>query len=106
MPLLKNGNKRAKGGARKGAGRKPKAATALRLKLAEHGAEEAEFAFSLTCFWMRDDDLPLDFRLACATQVMDRVLGKPKQAVAHEGQGGGPIQHTITEVVVEHTASE
>lgn len=78
---LKNGVKGANGGARPGAGRKPKAATLLKRKLQADKIAEADYAFSILCEWMHDEELPRDFRRDCANDVLDRVLGKPKQAV-------------------------
>lgn len=31
--------------------------------------------------------------IAAAERLMDRALGKPRQAVEHSGYGGGPIEH-------------
>lgn len=73
--------KTPKGGARKGAGRKAKAATILRRKIAEHGVNEADYAFSLCCAIMHDDAAPRDERLVAAREVMNRVLGKPAQSL-------------------------
>jgi len=66
---------------RPGQGRKPKAATLLKRKLQEEKLAEAEYAFALLCDWMHNENVPIDFRRSCALDVLDRVLGKPKQAV-------------------------
>lgn len=73
--------KTPKGGARKGAGRKPTAATVLKRRLAEHGVAEADWAFAYNCHVMRDEMAPRAERLAASREVMNRVLGKPAQSL-------------------------
>jgi hypothetical protein len=80
-PNLKNGAKSGRGGPRPGSGRKPNPAKILRKKLHAERAEEAEYAFDILCEWMHDESLPRNFRRDCANDVLDRVLGKPKQAI-------------------------
>ena len=69
------------GGKRKGAGRKPTAATILRKRIAEHGVAEADWAFAFNCHVMRDERAPRAERLAASKEVMNRVLGKPAQSL-------------------------
>ena len=61
-------------------GRKPKAITVLKRQLAEEKADDAAYAFGLYVYVMRDDTADRKTRLECASVVMDRVLGKPRQA--------------------------
>lgn len=96
-----------RGGARPGAGRKPKAVTELKQALIEKLApstgdprtDAAEYAFRLFERTMRDTDgADLGTRLECAKEVMNRVWGKPAQSVKHSGdEDGAPIR-----VVVEY----
>lgn len=76
---LKNGNKGANGGARKGAGRKPKAYTLLKRRLEAEKVEEAEKSID---FYIQVRDNPNEstaLRLEAATLILDRVLGKAKE---------------------------
>lgn len=35
-------------------------------------------------------------RVAAARELLDRAYGRPTQAVEHSGEGGGPIQSSIS----------
>lgn len=74
------------GGARSGAGRKPRPAEKLKRDLTER-LDDARFAFDLFVRTMRDAKQPLSLRLECSSEVMNRVLGKPKQAVHQVNSG-------------------
>lgn len=76
---LKNGNRQAHGGKRKGAGRKPKAFTKLKHRIESEREDDAEYAFALFAGVMRDPEQPIDLRLDCGREVMNRVLGKPQE---------------------------
>lgn len=78
---MKKAPPRGNGGRRAGAGRKPKAATLLRRKLAEHGTAEAEKSFSWLCAWRDDAGVPVAIRVECAKTILDRVLGKAIQPI-------------------------
>lgn len=78
---LKNGVKRAPGGKRAGAGRKPAAATVARDKFLAAQNRSAEAAFRLVVRMMRDSKVVAPVRLAAATLVMERVWGKPSQPI-------------------------
>lgn len=81
---LQNNNPRGRGGARPGAGRKPKAVTVAMRLLAEERKVDHDYAYSLFAAVMRDDAMTLKTRLVCAEQIMDRVQGKPTQHVKTE----------------------
>jgi hypothetical protein len=83
-----------RGGRRPGAGRRPKPLTDLNRKLCER-LDDAVYAFELHAGTMRDEKQPLDLRLDCAKEVMNRVLGKPA-AVAIQPQG--PAQLTADDI--------
>lgn len=87
------------GGKREGAGRKPLAATVLKEKLGDY-AEDALKAFKFCSELMNDASAEKNVRLAAAREVMDRLWGKPTQAVQLSGKDGGPI--TISELVAQH----
>lgn len=75
-----------RGGARKGAGRKPGAFTLLRNRVEAERVDDAEYAFTLYASVMRDDKQPLELRLECADWVENRVLGKPKEKQEQSGE--------------------
>lgn len=86
-------------GPRPGAGRKPKEATILKEKLGDF-AYDAIRAFKFCSSLMDDNTADPGLRLAAAREVMDRLWGKPTQAVQLSGKDGGPI--TISELVAQH----
>jgi len=99
-----------KGGARPGAGRKPKSAKALEAQLVATAlvgsvaeplnrvepASSAEYALSVIDRVMRDPQTEPDLRLRAASAMLDRVFGRPRQAV--EAKHSGKM---VIEVVYE-----
>lgn len=79
------------GGPRPNSGRKSKAIAALRDSFVADKQGCAEYAFKLYDQTLRDESAPLDLRLECGQEVMNRVWGRPKQAIEHSGEDGGPI---------------
>lgn len=75
---LNNGNPRAKGGAREGAGRKPGAYTQLKRRLEAEKIEDAEYGIALYVDVMRNEDEELPIRLTAADWVVKQVIGNPK----------------------------
>lgn len=63
---------------------KPHAALALRtlVKICRHGKSESA-------------------RATAANSLLDRGWGKPRQAVEHSGEGGGPLLVTVTHKVID-----
>jgi hypothetical protein len=89
---FEKGNQSARGGPRAGAGRKKKASTLLREKFLKAQHREAQYAFGLLVKTLHDGRKEIELRVKCAELVMDRVYGKPKQAIAlgmDEGGGSG-----------------
>ena len=85
------GARRNSGGARPGAGRKKKLTTIIREKAIEEAGDDAKYALGLFVTSLKDVKLPLDVRLDCGKQVMDRVWGRSVQRREHSGPDGGPI---------------
>ncbi len=88
-----------RGGARPGSGRKSNAVRALRDAFVAEKGPYAEYAFKLHADIMLDEKAALDLRLQCGQEVMNRVWGKPRQAVEHSGPDGGPVLITTIEAV-------
>ena len=88
------------GGKRPNSGRKKKAATILREMLEKEEVKEAKKSFHF-CVLMRDnEDAPDALRLAAAVEIMNRVLGKPKQA--HEVK----LKSTLAEFLNDESEDE
>ena len=80
--------RRANGGARPGAGRKPALATILKRLALANAADEAERSLQL-CVEIRDSIRAKNSeKLEAAKIIMDRVWGRPKQAVNLTGDKG------------------
>ena len=60
--------------------------------------EDAEYAFALFVTVMRSSSEDMPVRLDCAREVMDRVLGRPKQTNEHSGPNGKAISLTLEEM--------
>jgi hypothetical protein len=82
-PSQKN---KGRGGAREGAGRKPKEITLLKAKIVKRHKDDADYAIRLLVTVMKDQWMPVEIRMDAAREVLDRVIGKPKQAVEHTGE--------------------
>lgn len=75
-------------------GRKPKLLTALLLEMPEAEAD-VEAAYRLFRDTMKDEGMPLETRLDAAREVLNRLAGKPMQAVEITGEDGGPVEQVI-----------
>lgn len=89
VSTLNHGVKRARGGKRAGAGRKPDAAKAARDKFMAAQGKSAEAAFRLVVRMMKNQHEDSKVRLACAELVMERVWGKAAQPL--DGQLTGEV---------------
>ncbi len=67
-----------------GGGRKPKQATILKRQLIENKVEEADASFAFLVTVRDNNRWPKSLRLEAAKEILDRVLGKPKQATENE----------------------
>lgn len=85
-----------RGGSRTGAGRKPRPITELNRSIAERSAD-AIYALDLHVLTMRAAGEDIELRLACAREVMNRVLGKPTEKHEHGSDEDRPIR-----IVVEY----
>lgn len=94
------GTKGSSGGRRPGAGRKPKLLRTL-LQEVPGAADDAEFAYGLFRDLMRDPNQMTDVRMDAAREVLNRLIGKPKQAVEVAGEDGGPLR-----VLVEYADAD
>jgi hypothetical protein len=84
----------APGGYRPNAGRKPKEASQLRTIL-EGRFKDAENAFQFNVDLMNDPKESKALRQVASIEVMNRVIGKPRQSLEHSGPDGGNILFQI-----------
>lgn len=82
MPFAK-GNKF--GGAKPGAGRKKSATTILKEQIQRQELDNAKDCLAFVLSISKDKTAPLELRLKAAESYMDRIMGKPKQALEHSG---------------------
>jgi hypothetical protein len=90
-------SKPQRGGRRPGAGRKPNKLKALRDQVVGDKHAVAEYAFNLYTDTLQDTSVDIAVRLDCGKEIMDRVWGKPKQAIKHSGDDTAPVR-----IVVEY----
>lgn len=95
-PARKTKAKSNRGGPRANSGRKPRPITELNREIAARTAD-AIYALDLHVLTMRAAGTDLELRLACAREVMNRVLGKPTEKHEHGSDPDTPIR-----VVVEY----
>lgn len=93
-----------RGGARPGAGRKrgrPDRATAEQKEgLEERARKHVDVALqTLVEIATNGDSEPA--RVTAANSLLDRGYGKPRQAVEHSGEGGGPLLVTVTHRIID-----
>ena len=87
------------GGARKGAGRKPKKISTIAKKLPKDTAALILSEINEHGAWfelLKEDDPRI--RLDALKYLTDRRDGRPKQAVEQSGPSGGPIIFTVGKI--------
>ena len=52
-----------------------------RLLIAELAAQDTDYVVSLWSKTVRDENQPLELRLACGDRLMNRAYGRPPQAI-------------------------
>jgi len=83
---FQKGHKFAKGGARKGSGRKPAPRTELGRLALDNLEEEAEKSIRFLVNVRNSSKHNIGVRVLCAMNLVDRRFGKPRQS--HEVKGG------------------
>jgi hypothetical protein len=96
-----------RGGARPGAGRKrgtpDKATPEQKEGLEERARTHTDIAL-LTLVEIATTGTSEPARVTAANSLLDRGYGKPRQAVEHSGEGGGPLLVTVTHRVIDPIA--
>lgn len=81
-----------KGGARKGAGRKPNEFKAAREKALKDKETSADDIFNWFISVAKDVTEDKSIRMEAGKEVMNRIWGKHKQAVELAGKDGGSLE--------------
>jgi len=84
--VFTKGHKHGRGGARPGSGPKKKAATLLRERLEQEKLKRAEECLEFIYSVSIDPVEKKELRVHCAESYLDRILGKPAQALKHSGE--------------------
>lgn len=96
--------KPGRGGARPGAGRKrgkPNLASPAEKRTLEALAKQhAETALAVLVE-IATTGASEAARVTAATALLDRGYGKPRQAVEHSGEGGGPLRVHVTREIID-----
>jgi hypothetical protein len=96
MSEIQSQSKKSKGGARPGAGRKPRNLKTLAKKLPKESAEVILAEIKANQKWVKLADAPdLRLQFEVLRYLTDRAFGKAKQAIEHTGENGGPVQSRI-----------
>jgi hypothetical protein len=93
---------KGRGGARPGAGRPKGRKDAKTLEIeaaAKEFAGDALQALKTVALKGQSESA----RVAAATALLDRGYGRPRQAVEHSGESGGPVQIHVTHEVIDPT---
>lgn len=83
--------KKAKGGARTGAGRKPGKVGKAKRELSEMAKEHAERALQTLVDIAQDLEAPHSARVSASNAILDRGYGKAPQSMELTGKDGGPV---------------
>jgi hypothetical protein len=92
--------KKGRGGARKGAGRKPGVVSEAKRTFAEAARDNADEAMKILLTVARDKTAAPAARVSAANSIIDRAYGKPLSAVEVTGKDGGAIEHAVKARVV------
>jgi hypothetical protein len=89
-----------RGGRRAGAGRPKGRKDAKTLEIEAAAKKHAGDALAALAFIAKHGESERA-RVAAATALLDRGYGKPRQAVEHSGEGGGPLVVTVTHRIID-----
>ena len=93
-----------RGGRRPGSGRPRGGKKATTIEMERLARECAPAAFAtLKLIAAKGRSEPA--RIAAATAILDRAYGKPRQALEHSGEDGGPVEMLVTHEVIDPSAS-
>ena len=92
--------KSKRGGARKGAGRKPGVVSQAKLTLAEQARVYGPDLIKALYQIAMDEEAPPNARVSAANSILDRAYGRPLNAMEVTGKDGGAIEHTMKARVV------
>lgn len=97
----------ARGGARKGAGRKPGKVSQAKRALSEMAKEHGQDALAVLLEVARDTEAPHAARVSAANALLDRGYGRPPQSLDHTSSDGSMSPPSRIELVAPgHDDSE
>jgi hypothetical protein len=92
-----------RGGARPGAGRPRGRKSAKTIEIESAAKVYAGDALKALAYIAMHGEIE-SARVSAATALLDRGYGRPRQAVEHTGESGGPVMITVTHRVVDPAA--
>lgn len=92
------------GGKRPGAGRRPGQKTAKTLEIEAAAKKYANDALK-ALLHVATKGKNESARVAAATALLDRGYGRPRQALEHTGEGGGPLEVVVTHRIIDPGAA-
>lgn len=95
--------KSGRGGRRPNAGRPKGRKSAYTLEIEAAAKEYAGDALKTLAAVAKTSEND-SARVAAANALLDRGYGKPRQAVEHSGEGGGPVEVFVTHEVLDPSA--
>lgn len=101
----KNQSKSKRGGARPGSGRPKGRKSAKTLEIEAAAREYRDDALKALAHVMAESEND-SARVSAANSLLDRGFGKPRQAVEHTGEAGGPIDIAVTHEVIDPQSVE
>lgn len=88
------------GGRRPGAGRKPGKKNARTIEIEQKAREHTAEALKALLYIAKNGKSE-PARVSAATALLDRGYGRPRQAVEHTGEGGGPVHVKVTHQIID-----
>lgn len=99
-PVTTDPPKAGEAGARRGRGR-PKGSLNAATREIQAIARDYTTAALKTLAMIAKSGKKESARVAAATALLDRGWGRPRQAVEHSGEGGGPVVVSVTHEIVD-----
>lgn len=104
-PAEKESNKTKRGGARPGAGRPKGRKSSKTLEIEAKAKLYAGDALQALVDVAQNSEND-SARVSAAQAILDRGYGKPRQALEHTGEDGGPVAIDVTHRVLDASAED
>lgn len=100
----KNQSKSKRGGARPGSGRPKGRKSAKTLEIEAAARQYRDDALKALAHVMAHSEND-SARVAAANSILDRGFGRPRQALEHTGEEGGPIEIQVVHEIIDPSAA-